>query len=209
MGFYVLIRVISYSRIYGSSADEVWVRNKLCWDAYNAVGLPIKTKELLPVQPDFPLLWKSHCVFAFQHNLFRTMWRIEQKAYLQQLFCCIFYGIVCTWRHQILKSKTKKPPKVLFSSGISTKCISLHLSSLIASFVWKPTHFEFRSYVPVKSKLQHPTPGKPPGIWIFGKFLFKFPPSPGRKAVQMPPPSGTLSDCFNFSDTLTCHEPSF
>ena len=84
--------------------------------------------------------------------------RIEQKAYLQQLFCCIFYGMVCTWRHQILKSKTKKPPKVLFSSGISTKCISLHLSSLIASFVWKPTHFEFRSYVPVKSKLQHPRP---------------------------------------------------
>ena len=36
--------------------------------------------------------------------------------------------------------------------------------------------------LPVKSKLQHP-------------------PSPGRKAVQMPPPSGKLPDyCFNFSE---------
>ena len=43
--------------------------------------------------------------------------------------------------------KTKKPLKVLFSSGIrGTKCISSQLSSLIASFDWKPTHFEFRSY---------------------------------------------------------------
>ena len=41
----------------------------------------------------------------------------------------------------------------------------------------------------------------PPGIWIIGKFLFKFPPSPGRKAVQMPPPSGKLLDyCFNLSE---------
>ena len=29
------------------------VRNKLCWDANNAVGLP--KMELVPVQPDFPL----------------------------------------------------------------------------------------------------------------------------------------------------------
>ena len=38
----------------------VW--NKLCWDGNNAVGL--KTKELLPVQPNFPLFWKSHCVIC-------------------------------------------------------------------------------------------------------------------------------------------------
>ena len=73
MGFYVLIRLMSYSRIYGSSADEVWVRNNLCWDADNAVALQVKTKELLPVQPDFLLVWKSPCVVASQHNLFRTM----------------------------------------------------------------------------------------------------------------------------------------
>ena len=38
-------------------------RNKLCWDANNTVGLP-KQRELLPVQPDFPLFWKSHCVIC-------------------------------------------------------------------------------------------------------------------------------------------------
>ena len=39
------------------------VRNKLHWDTNDAVGLP-KQKELLPVQPDFPLFWKSHCVIC-------------------------------------------------------------------------------------------------------------------------------------------------
>ena len=29
----------------------------------------------------------------------------------------------------------------------------------------------------------------PPGVCIFGKFLFKSTPFPGRKAVQMPPPA--------------------
>ena len=44
-------------------------------------------------------------------------------------------------------------------------------------------------------------PGNPPGIWIFGKFFVQIPPSPGRKAVQMPPPSGKLPDyCLNFSE---------
>ena len=39
-------------------------------------------------------------------------------------------------------------------------------------------------------------PGQPPGHLNF----WKIHPSPGRKAVQMPPPSGELPDyCFNFS----------
>ena len=45
------------------------------------------------------------------------------------------------------------------------------------------------SYVPVKSKLQHPPPpGNPPGIWIFGKFLFKFPPHRAKKLFKCPHP---------------------
>ena len=53
-------------------------------------------------------------------------------------------------------------------------------------------------------------PGNPPGIWIFVQIFVQIQSSPGRKAVQMPPPSGKLPDCcFNFSDTLTFHEPSF
>ena len=51
---------------------------------------------------------------------------------------------------------------------------------------------------------------QPPGHLKFWKIFVQIPPSLGRKAVQMPPPSGKLPDyCFNFSDTLTCHEPSF
>ena len=46
-------------------------------------------------------------------------------------------------------------------------------------------------------------PGKPPGHLNFWKIFVQIPPSPGRKAVQMPPPSGKLPNyCFNFSDTL-------
>ena len=41
--------------------------------------------------------------------------------------------------------------------------------------------------VPVKSKLQHP-PGNPPGIWIFGKSLFKFPLPRAEKLFKCPHP---------------------
>ena len=61
--------------------------------------------------------------------------------------------------------------------------------------------------VPVKSKLQHPPPGQPPGICIFCKIFVQFPPSRGQKAVQMPhhrsipgdqmpPPPGNVSVAF-------------
>ena len=40
----------------------------------------------------------------------------------------------------------------------------------------------------------------PPGHLNFWKSFVQIPPSPGQKAVQMPPPSGELPDyCFNFS----------
>ena len=44
------------------------------------------------------------------------------------------------------------------------------------------------TYVPVKSKLQHPPtpPGNPPGIWIFGKLLFKFSPPEAEKLFKCP-----------------------
>ena len=61
--------------------------------------------------------------------------------------------------------------------------------------------------VSVKSKLQHPPPGQPPGICIFCKIFVQIPPSRGRKAVQMPhhrsipgdqmpPPPGNFSAAF-------------
>ena len=64
--------------------------------------------------------------------------------------------------------------------------------SLRTLFATKNLHVQLTIHqcnVPVKSKLQHPLPGQPPGIWILGKSLFKFPPSPGWKAVKMPPPA--------------------
>ena len=43
-------------------------------------------------------------------------------------------------------------------------------------------------------------PGQPPGHLNFWKIFVQIPPSPGRKAVQMPPPLGKFPDyCFNFS----------
>ena len=41
-------------------------------------------------------------------------------------------------------------------------------------------------FVSVKSKLKHPPPGNPTGIWIFGKFLFKFPLPETEKLFKCP-----------------------
>ena len=43
-----------------------------------------------------------------------------------------------------------------------------------------------RRNVSVKSKLQQPPPGNPAGIWIFGKFFFKFPPPEAEKLFKYP-----------------------
>ena len=42
------------------------------------------------------------------------------------------------------------------------------------------------TYVSVKSKLQHPPPGQPPGHLTFLKIVVQIPPYPGQNAVQMP-----------------------
>ena len=41
-------------------------------------------------------------------------------------------------------------------------------------------------YASVKSKLQHPPPGQPPGNLTFLKIVVQIPPYPGQNAVQMP-----------------------
>ena len=73
---------------------------------------------------------------------------------------------------------------------------NIHISQKILYKQWRKKKFLCTSQIEASTS----PPGNPPGIWIFGKLLFKFPPSPGRKAVQMPPPAGKLPDyCFNFS----------
>ena len=41
--------------------------------------------------------------------------------------------------------------------------------------------------------------GNPPGIWIFEKNLVQIPPSPGQKAVQMPPSPRKLFSSFCYA----------
>ena len=43
-----------------------------------------------------------------------------------------------------------------------------------------------RSNVPVKLKLKHASSWQPPGIWIFGNFLFKFFPNETEKLFNVP-----------------------
>ena len=42
------------------------------------------------------------------------------------------------------------------------------------------------AYVSVKSKLQHAPPGNSPGIWLFWKLLFKFPPTRAKMPFKCP-----------------------
>ena len=59
-------------------------------------------------------------------------------------------------------------------------------------------------YVPVKSKLQHPRPGQPPGHLNFWNIFVQIPPLAGPKSCSNAPPLGKLPDyCFNFSVAST------
>ena len=54
-------------------------------------------------------------------------------------------------------------------------------------FPWSSTGGACMNKVSVKSKLQHsPPPGKPPGIWLFWKLLFKFPPTRAKMPFKCP-----------------------
>ena len=61
------------------------VRNKLRWDANNAVGLP-KQRNSYQSSPTFLCFESPTALFASQHNLFRTMWPDPAKG----LLCCLF-----------------------------------------------------------------------------------------------------------------------
>ena len=118
----------------------------------------------------------------------------------QQQYCCVpvcpvrrgklSLSIQGNWLSQILDFGAK-PHSMTFSA--------FHSVQPMNSLDWT-VWFN----VPVKSKLQHPLSGypPPPGHLNYWKIFVQIPPpSPGRKAVQMPPPSGKLLDyCFNFSE---------
>ena len=56
------------------------------------------------------------------------------------------------------------------------------------NYLLKNHSHTYRSYVSVKSKLQHapPPPGQPPGHLTFLKIIVQIPSYPGQNAVQMP-----------------------
>ena len=60
------------------------VRNKLCWDANNAVELPKQRKVGLDWY-EFFCFRNPTALFAFQHNLFPTMWPDRAKVLLQHV----------------------------------------------------------------------------------------------------------------------------
>ena len=47
-------------------------------------------------------------------------------------------------------------------------------------------YFSYEANVSIKSKLQHPPPGNPLGIWLFFKIIVQIPPYPGKNGVEMP-----------------------
>ena len=136
------------------------------------------------------------------------MWRLKT----------VQHGLVFTCRRCRFNSETTDYPlhttKEVLLRNIPTVSAFNHVkletgSHLNAgrplSGIWMDV--ELGVYVPVKSKLQHPPPGQPPGICIFCKIFVQIPPSRGRKAVQMtyhrsipgdqmPPPPGNFSVAF-------------
>ena len=75
------------------------VRNKLRWDANNAVGLS-KQRNSYQSTPTF-LCFGPTALFASQRNLFRTMLPDLAK------------GLLCVIRQSSLKGNTKAPTAVL------------------------------------------------------------------------------------------------
>ena len=47
-------------------------------------------------------------------------------------------------------------------------------------------YFSYEANVSIKSKLQHPPPGQPPGHLTFLKIIVQIPPYPGKNGVEMP-----------------------
>ena len=62
------------------------VRNKLCWDANNIVGLP-KQKNPYQTNPTFLCFGSPTALFSSQHNLFRTIWPDRAKGHLLIYLC--------------------------------------------------------------------------------------------------------------------------
>ena len=79
--------------------------------------------ELVPVQPDFPLFWKSMATasFASQHNLFRTMWREIMHNHVTVLYFPVLLKrwittMLFSWRAKSGKSNYPWSKDLLCSS---------------------------------------------------------------------------------------------
>ena len=110
------------------------VRNKLRWDANNAVGLP-KQKNSYQSSPTFLCFESPTALFASQHNLFRTMWPDPAKGLIGIHFFFYTYAMLqwqhtswCTWSSNtgtILAGEISKN-----SAHVATLKIDVFLSML-------------------------------------------------------------------------------
>ena len=106
----------------------------------------------------------------------------------------VFSGYLISWSLAEVLSLAQK-------TGFSTNVlqmtfVKLHVTkNCIAWLAWLSRGFArvhnlfiLGSYVSVKSKLQHapPPPGNHPGIWLFLKLLFKFPPTGAKMPFKCP-----------------------
>ena len=72
------------------------VRNKLWWDANNAVGLT-KQRNSYQSSPTFHCFGSPTALFASWHNLFRTMWQDPAKGLLLALLLSNNICKDCGW----------------------------------------------------------------------------------------------------------------
>ena len=100
------------------------------WYGINYAGTQItpwdfQRKELLPVKPDFPSFWKSHCVICIPHNLFRTLWPDRAKGLYQQQRNAMFprRSGESPWNRRQRQTRLHKEVLVtlLFQPGIPSK----------------------------------------------------------------------------------------
>ena len=89
-----------------------------------------------------------------------------------------------SYRNQSIQSESYFDDSLNISLVIQIKRTVIH--NLFSFSGITASHTVTQSNVSVKSKLQHAPPGNPPGIWLFWKLLFKFPPTRAKMPFKCP-----------------------
>ena len=129
---------------------------------------------------------------------FNSAWNNLPKSKLEDIKLCNFkmdlmkwqlnwvecnFGLKSYLRFQVSSFKFITSSKV---SNLNSHCGLVRFWNHAYGFRPNCTPLSLLNYVPVKSKLKHPPPGNSPGIWVFGNFLFKFPPPVTKTLCKCP-----------------------